>query len=93
MCFMKKKMSLYTNMRGVETRGTSFQTTNKELMVFFGCSMLISIFNLPRIRMNWARKTRIPNIADNMPRNRYFVLRANLKVIADTMVTQRQNQF
>lgn len=52
-------MTTFTNMRGVETKGQSFKLESDDAKLFFKVSMLISTYNLPRIRINWARKTRI----------------------------------
>lgn len=86
-------MAKFTNMRGVETKGHSFKLEANDMALFIGVSMLISIYNLPRIRMNWARRTRIPIVADNISRNKYFLIRANLKVVDDNSVTQNARRL
>ena len=76
-------MTTFTNMRGVETEGNSFELNKREIMLFVGISILISIYILPRIKINWPRRAKIPVIADKISRNRNFLLRSNLKVVED----------
>lgn len=42
--------------------------------------------------MYWAARTRIPDIADAMPRNKYFKIRANLRIRDYSQVTNEENQ-
>ncbi|XP_057685429.1 piggyBac transposable element-derived protein 3-like isoform X7 [Corythoichthys intestinalis] len=42
-----------------------------ELEQFLGCVLFMSIFDLPRSRMYWSRITRLPLVADVMPRDRW----------------------
>ncbi|XP_050302717.1 uncharacterized protein LOC126740644 [Anthonomus grandis grandis] len=46
-----EQMALFTNMREVIETGRSLETSEYELRKFFGASMLIGIYGLPRIRM------------------------------------------
>lgn len=82
-----EKVAWFTNMREVQTSGKSLDTSAHEISIFFGCSMLIGIYGLPRIRMYWGRQTKVPIVADNMSRNRYFQLRSRLKVVDDNAVS------
>lgn len=47
----------------------------------------MSYLKFPRIRMYWARHTRVDLIASKMNRDRYFLIRQNLKVVEDDLVT------
>lgn len=40
--------------------------------------------------MYWAENTRVPVIADNVPRNRYFLIRNNLKLRDDLTVQDEE---
>lgn len=41
-------------------------------------NVTMSYMKYPRIRMYWARKTRVPQIADVMSRNNFFLIQSNL---------------
>nr|CAH7729434.1 unnamed protein product [Callosobruchus chinensis] len=76
-----EKVAMFTNMKEVSTTGHSLDTSTTEVRQLFGCSMLIGIYGLPRMRMYWAENTRVPLIADHITRNRFFKLRSRLKVV------------
>nr|CAH7742013.1 unnamed protein product [Callosobruchus chinensis] len=81
-----EKVAMFTNMKEVSTTGHSLDTSTTEVRQLFGCSMLIGIYGLPRMRMYWAENTRVPLIADHITRNRFFKLRSRLKVVDDNAV-------
>lgn len=56
--------------------------TGKMLKQFLGMNVTrsMSYMKYPRIRMYWARKTRVPHIADVMSCNNFFLIRSNLTV-------------
>lgn len=83
-----EEVALFTNMKEVKISGKSLETTPHEISKFFACSMLIGIYGLPRLRMYWGRQTKVPIVADNMSRNRYFQLRARLKVVDDDVISK-----
>lgn len=85
-------MSDCTNISSVIRSGNSLNTTPTELKTFIGCSMAMSILGLPRFRMFWAAETRVNLIAQNFTRNRYFKLRANIKVVQDHTVTDVEKE-
>lgn len=74
------------NIRYVETTGKSLNCSSKEIKKFWGISIVIGLLGYPRIRMCWERKTRYPLVADNMPRDRYYLLRNNIKVVDDNAI-------
>lgn len=82
-----KDVAMFSNMREVSVTGQSLNTSAVEIGKFFGCSMLIGIYALPRFRMSWAHDTRVPIIADNITRDRFFKLRSRLKVVDDNKVS------
>lgn len=83
-----KSMALYTNIREVETTGKSLNTDEREIKMFFGCCLLIGIYNLPRIRMFWQRDSRVPIVSDSLSRARFFQLRTKLKLVDDNAVSK-----
>lgn len=86
-------MAMYTNMREVEIFGKSLDTNANEIRKFFGCSMLMGIYNLPRLKMFWGRETRVPIISDSISRNRYFELRTKLKIVDDNSVSNEARKI
>ncbi|KAK4320484.1 hypothetical protein Pmani_008650 [Petrolisthes manimaculis] len=82
----------YTNMRSTELTGVSINTNATEMLKFIGMNFAMSIVKMPRIRMYWQTKTRIPWIADKMPRDRFFKLRSNLKVVDDNRVQEEERK-
>ncbi|XP_027227759.2 uncharacterized protein [Penaeus vannamei] len=81
-------IAMYTNMKSIETTGACINTNSKEIATFIGMTFAMSIIKMPRIRMYWQSKTRIPWIADKMARDRFFRLRHSLKVINDNTVLE-----
>ena len=82
-----QQMTELTNMKYLQETGKPLSLTEKEMNIFIGASILMSCLGYPRIRMYWAKTTRVPAIADRITRNRYFCIRANLKVTNDMMVS------
>ncbi|XP_027218790.2 piggyBac transposable element-derived protein 4 isoform X1 [Penaeus vannamei] len=85
-------IAMYTNMKSTETTGTCINTNSKEIAAFIGMTFAMSIIKMPRIRMYWQSKTRIPWIADKMTRDRFFRLRHSLKVIDDNTVLEDERK-
>ncbi|ENN81371.1 hypothetical protein YQE_02226, partial [Dendroctonus ponderosae] len=83
-------VSTLTNMREVSVTGHSLETSATEIKKLFGCTMLIGIYALPRLRMFWAQNTRVPIVSDNITRNRFFKLRSRLKVVDDNMISAEE---
>ncbi|ENN78526.1 hypothetical protein YQE_05006, partial [Dendroctonus ponderosae] len=77
-------------MREVSVTGHSLETSATEIKKLFGCTMLIGIYALPRLRMFWAQNTRVPIVSDNITRNRFFKLRSRLKVVDDNMISAEE---
>ncbi|KAG5873629.1 hypothetical protein JTB14_003059 [Gonioctena quinquepunctata] len=80
-------------MREVSDEGRSLETSEYEMRIFFRASMLIGIYGLPRIRMYWARNTRVPIISDNISRNRYFQLQSRLKLVEDQKISKEERNL
>lgn len=73
-----------TNQTAVERTGKSLDLTIDEFYVYLGITLLMATINYPNLRMYWEKKWRVAVIADNMSRNRFFMLRNSLKVVYDT---------
>lgn len=86
-------ISICTNTSSVNRTGKSLNTTAKEIRTFIGCSMAIGILGLPRIRMFWAAKTRVKLISETITRNRYFNIRANIKVVEDHQISTAMKEL
>lgn len=54
--------------------------TSTDISKFLGITIVMSYLKYPKIRMYWQEKTRVPQVADKMPRNKYFIIRNNLRV-------------
>jgi len=76
-----------TNRRSVKYTGKSLNCTIAEIKNFFGIALLTGCLNFPQIRMYWSGITRVPRIATAMPRDRFFKVRSNLKVVDDDAVS------
>ncbi|CAH2007197.1 unnamed protein product [Acanthoscelides obtectus] len=70
---MFQKVCDCTNARYVELKGVSLRLTLNEIKHFFGIICLMSCLKYPRIRMYWAKPTRVAAIADVMTRDRFFL--------------------
>ncbi|XP_064080670.1 piggyBac transposable element-derived protein 3-like [Macrobrachium nipponense] len=53
----------------------------------------MSVLKMPRIRMYWQGMTRLPFIADAMPRDRFFKLRSALKFVDDNKISAAQRSL
>lgn len=82
-----------TNARYVEVKGVSLNLTLLEIKKFLGMITLMSCLKYPRIRMYWAKTTRVEAIARNMTRDRFFSIRSNLKVVVDGDVTAAERNL
>lgn len=87
------EMAMYTNMKSIEATGVSINTNCREIAMFIGMSFAMSIVKMPRIKMYWQAKTRIPWIADKMTRDRFFKLRNSLKFLDDNTVSEENKKI
>lgn len=67
-----------TNLYSVQKNFRSVNTNYTEMCQFLGIHIMSGIIQMPAFRMFWANATRLPIIADVMPRNRFEKLRAML---------------
>lgn len=77
-----------SNQTFVINHGRVLNITILELKKFFGICMLMSCLQYPIIRMYWDRRWKVPAIANNMSRNRFFTIRTSLKVVVDGDISE-----
>ncbi|XP_068625334.1 piggyBac transposable element-derived protein 3-like [Battus philenor] len=80
--------AFHSNQTYLSKTGTNLNTSDKEIRTFFGVTIMMSYLRFPRIRMYWDQKSRIPAIADRITRDRYFKLRASLKLLNDSEIPE-----
>ncbi|XP_047493846.1 piggyBac transposable element-derived protein 2-like isoform X2 [Penaeus chinensis] len=85
-------IAMYTNMKSIEAKGTCINTNSREIATFIGMTFAMSVIKMPRIKMYWQSKTRIPWIAEKMSRDRFFSLRHSLKVIDDSTILEEDRK-
>ncbi|XP_068237423.1 uncharacterized protein [Palaemon carinicauda] len=65
--------NLYSRQKDV---GSNFHISEEDVMVFLGLIIYMGLVPLPSIVDFWAVKTRIPQVADFMSRNRFKAIRS-----------------
>ncbi|XP_050296322.1 piggyBac transposable element-derived protein 3-like [Anthonomus grandis grandis] len=63
-----------------------------EVKKIIGISVLMSCLKYPRVKMFWAKTTRVDSIAKHMTRDRFFSIRSHLKVVIDNDVLANDRQ-
>jgi hypothetical protein len=71
-------MAVATSQKIMSQTAKNLVVTPKMLRVFIGMNIVMSYMKYPRIRMYWANKTRVPQVADCMSRTHFFLIRNNL---------------
>lgn len=67
-----------TNLYSVQKNSISINTNCREIHQLLGIHMMMSVVKMPSYSMFWAEKTRYPQVADVMARNRFKMLRSCL---------------
>lgn len=81
-----------TNIRYLQEKGKPMNLTVSEVKKFFGISILMSCLKYPQLRMYWSHMTKVNIISNSMTRDRFFQIRANLKVIIDNDVSEDERK-
>lgn len=81
-----------TNRTEVLLKGKTLGLTKKELMVYFGITMVMSALQYPKIDMYWMQKWRVPTIASAMTRIRFYAIRTRLKCVFDLNVSDENRR-
>ena len=71
----------------LQATGRNLETSPSEIKRFIGMSLMMGCISMKRLRMYWQRSTRIPVIADCMPRDRFFKLRNHFTVVDNNLFT------
>ena len=80
-----------TNQRLAE-RAKTRNITPGAIFKFFGICFYTSVIKYPWLRMYWSEKYRLPVVADQLSRNKFFNIRANLKVVDDNRISDDHKQ-
>ena len=72
---------------------TTFSVTSDEIKKFFGICVLIGIIELPAIDDYWKLKTRIPQVAEIMSRDRFKLIRSLIHFNNNDEVAENTDRF
>ncbi|KAH9382446.1 hypothetical protein HPB48_004292 [Haemaphysalis longicornis] len=75
-----------TEVSYLQRTGRSLNSSPGEMKVFLGAALLMSCLGYPRARMYWSQGTSVAAVADKITRDRFFLIRSNLKVVNDLAV-------
>lgn len=75
-----------------QRKGALINTSAAEMRHFIGATFLMSCLGYLQIRLYWARQTRVAAIADVMTRDRFFLLRKNIKVVNDLDISDEDKK-
>uniref|UniRef100_A0A3B3BDF5 Si:ch211-255f4.7 n=1 Tax=Oryzias melastigma TaxID=30732 RepID=A0A3B3BDF5_ORYME len=78
--------------QSLQTTGVSLKTTAQEITIFFGISIHMACLGYPRVKMFWAKKTKVPVISRKMTRDRFYKLRSSLKIVNDLDVAEEAKE-
>lgn len=86
-------IALATSQRITSESGRDIGVSAQMMKQFIGINIIMSYIKYPRIRMYWAAKTCVPQIADVMSRNQFFIIRTNLTCRDYTAVTKEEKKM
>lgn len=90
--FLYDLISTKSNQNYFKNNSKELKATPAEIKKFFGITVAMSYLKFPRIRMYWANSTRVPIICETMSRERYMVLRRNLKLVDDALISEEEKK-
>lgn len=82
-----KLITEQSNIHYLQQHGKECKLNLAEIKTFVGCTLLMSTLGYPRIRLYWQKQFRVGLIADNLSRDRYFVIRNNIHFVNNADVT------
>ena len=75
-----------------QTKGTSLNTSTKEMEKMLGMFLKMGLVQMPGSRMYWETDTRYPPVADVMPRNRFQALLTSLHLVNNLTVSETEKK-
>jgi len=87
-----ENMKNCTNIKSVVETGKTILVTSNEMKRFVGCNIFMSSLGYPRMRMFWAKTTKVPLISNTMSRNRFFKIRSFLKVVNNNAIANEEKK-
>lgn len=89
------RIAMATSQRILASTGKAVMFTGLEMRKFIAINIIMSYLKFPRIKMYWAAKTRVSQIADVMSRNFFFLIRNHLTCCDYSNVTaeEKKNKF
>ncbi|KAL3189658.1 hypothetical protein MRX96_021128 [Rhipicephalus microplus] len=81
-----------TEVSYLQRTGRSLNSSPEEMKAFLGATLLMSCLGYPRARMYWGQGTRVAAVADKITRDRFFLIRSNLKVVDDLAVSDGEKE-
>lgn len=82
-----QKLSTETQKKCLVETGTPCAATGISIRKFIGMNFIMAILKFPRISMYWSESTKIPMVANSMPRDNFYKIRKLLNAQDDDMVS------
>ena len=82
--------NLYAYQKNINT---SFKLDSVELKTFLGIHIYMSVIELPSIHDYWSERTRVPQIASVMSRNRFKEIKSNLHFNNNEMYNNSSDKY
>ena len=68
-------ITFQTNIYSLQQTGECVQSTNVEIKKVIGTYLISGVMSVPRYRMYWSAKSRLPVVADSLPQRRFDKLK------------------